>query len=466
MKKTLCFFCLLFSFSGLSAQPTVTRLENDVPALMKGANIPGMAVALIRNGRLVWAHSYGVSHSGTGQPVTPSTIFEAASLSKVVAAYGVLKLADEGRLNLDAPLVQYLGNDYGVENDERVKLITARMVLSHCTGFPNWRPDGGRLTLQFGPGEKFQYSGEGFVMLSKAVEMITGTEFNAYMKRSVFEPLGMTSSSFTKETMFDSLLAFRHNLLGQPSGRWDGYGVNAAASLRTTIGDYAAFLVALLNGNGLRPATWQAMFSPQMGVGEKAPQVSWGLGVGLENTPSGKYAWHWGDQGDSKCYFTADLAKKNALLYFTNSHNGLAITSEMLAGGLGGQHPAVAWLDYERYDPAAPALYADIQTRGAATALQTYRAGGKRLSESHINTIGYLLLRDKKMNDAIAVFEENTAGHPQSGNAWDSLAEAFMLNGNKTRAIEYYQKSLSLDPQNSNAVAQLKVLQENKAATP
>ncbi|MBO9151646.1 serine hydrolase [Chitinophaga sp. GCM10012297] len=460
MKRTFSFFCLLLSFCGLQAQDAaVSRLENDVPALMKGANIPGMAVALIRDGKLIWTHSFGVSHSGTGQPVTPSTIFEAASLSKVVAAYAVLKLADEGKLNLDAPLVQYLGNNYGVENDERVKRITARMVLSHCTGFPNWRPDGGKLVIQFSPGEKFQYSGEGFVMLSKALEMITGTEFNAYVKRSVFEPLGMTSSSFTKETMFDSLQAFRHNLLGQPSGRWGGYGVNAAASLRTTIGDYAAFLVALLNGKGLRPATLQAMFSPQIGVGEKAPQVAWGLGVGLENTPSGKYAWHWGDQGDSKCYFTADLEKKNAILYFTNSHNGLAIITEMLGDGIGGQHPAVAWLDYERYDPAAPALYADIRTRGAATALQTYRTSGKRLSESHINTIGYLLLRDKKLDDAIAVFEQNTVDFPQSGNVWDSLAEAFMLNGNKPRAIEYYQKSLTLDPKNSNAVAQLKTLQ-------
>ncbi len=459
MKAFFLLLCLQLSAISLSAQgPAVAKLEKDIPVLMNEAIIPGMAAALIENGRLVWTGSFGVRNSSTGKPVTAATIFEAASLSKVVAAYGVLKLVDEGRLNLDQPLTRYLGNNYEVE-DERVQLITARMVLSHSGGFPNWRPDGGKLTIQFQPGQKFRYSGEGFVMLSKVAELITGTEFNTYIKKTVFEPLGMTSSSFNWETPFDSLLVYRHDWLGKPSRRWEGHGVNAAASLRTTIEDYSKFLVALMDGKGLKPATWQAMFSPQIKVNDSS-QVAWGLGVGLENTPTGKYAWHWGDQGDSKCYFTADLEKKNAILYFTNSYNGLSISTEMLSDAIGGQHPAVNWLGYTKYDPAAPALLTDIEKRGAAVALRAYREKGKGLAEAHINTIGYLLLRQKKIDDAIAVLELNAADFPQSGNVWDSLAEAWMEKGNNALAIEYYQKSLTLDPQNNNAVEQLKKLQE------
>lgn len=458
MKAPLLLLCLQLSAISLSAQgPAVAKLEKDIPVLMNEAIIPGMAAALIENGRLVWTGSYGVRNSSTGNPVTAATIFEAASLSKVVAAYGVLKLVDEGRLNLDQPLIKYLGNNYEVE-DERVQFITARMVLSHSGGFPNWRPEGGKLTVLFQPGQKFQYSGEGFVMLSKVAELITGTEFNTYIKKTVFEPLGMASSSFNWETPFDSLLVYRHDWLGKPSRRWEGHGVNAAASLRTTIEDYSKFLIALMNGKGLKPATWQAMLSPQIKVNDSS-QVAWGLGVGLEITPAGKYAWHWGDQGDSKCYFTADLEKKNAILYFTNSYNGLSISTEMLKDAIGGQHPAISWLGYTKYDPAAPALLSDIETRGAAIALRAYREKGKGLAEAHINTIGYLLLRQKKIDDAIAVLELNAADFPQSGNVWDSLAEAWMEKGNNALAIEYYQKSLTLDPRNNNAVVQLKKLQ-------
>ncbi|RPD42110.1 serine hydrolase [Chitinophaga barathri] len=459
MKTPLSVICLLLSAFCLRAQnPAVAKLEKDIPVLMKDAMIPGLTAALIENGQLVWTHSYGVSNSATGKPVTPATVFEAASLSKVVAAYGVLKLVDDGRLDLDLPLTKYLGNNYEVE-DERIQLITARMVLSHSGGFPNWRPEGGKLTILFKPGERFQYSGEGFVMLSKVAELITGTEFNAYINKTVFEPLGMTSSSYNWETPFDSLLVYRHDWLGAPSRRWEGHGVNAAASLRTTIGDYSKFLIALLEGKGLKPATLKVMLSPQIGVDEKSPQVAWGLGVGLESTPGGKYAWHWGDQGDSKCYFTADLVKKNAILYFTNSRNGLTIATEMLNDGLGGEHPAVAWLGYDRYDPDAPALYADILQRGAAAALQAHHEKGKKFTEAKLNTIGYQLLRQKRVDDAIAVLEQNAADFPQSGNVWDSLAEAWMEKGNNSLAIEYYQKSLTLDPKNDNAVVQLKKLQ-------
>src|SRR5215204_167580 len=245
-------------------EAAVEQLEKNLPALMKAADIPGVSIALVREGKPVWTHGFGVKNSETKEAVTEETVFEAASLSKPVFAYAVLKLVDAGKLDLDAPLNKYLPGSYDVAPDDaRVNQITARRVLTHTTGFPNWRqPRGAKiLPLYFAPGERFSYSGEGFVYLSKVVEQITGMKFDDFMRETVFKPLGMTSSSFTWQERYKQLKAFNHNLLGNPSGQGEGVNPNAAGSLQTTA-DYAKFVAAVLNGTGLKKATLRAMLTP------------------------------------------------------------------------------------------------------------------------------------------------------------------------------------------------------------
>jgi CubicO group peptidase (beta-lactamase class C family) len=172
----------------------VAGLEKHVPQLMKDGEVPGLAIALVRNGDVFWHRGFGVKNSKTKEAVDDTTVFEAASLSKPVFAYAVLKLVDSGKIDLDRPLNQYLPGNYDVGDDPRLSQITARHVLSHTTGFPNWR-SGKTLTIHFKPGERFSYSGEGFVYLSKVIEHVTLEQFDDFMKRTVFQPLGMTSSS-------------------------------------------------------------------------------------------------------------------------------------------------------------------------------------------------------------------------------------------------------------------------------
>src|SRR5580658_1850337 len=150
----------------------IPQLERDVPELMKKDGVPGLAMAVIRGGKTTWVHGFGTKEATTGQPVTIETVFEAASLSKPVFAYGVLKLVEQGKLGLDVPLTTYLPKPY-IPGDERLVKITARVVLSHRTGFPNWRGDDGLLPIYFTPGERFSYSGEGYVYLQRVVEQIT-----------------------------------------------------------------------------------------------------------------------------------------------------------------------------------------------------------------------------------------------------------------------------------------------------
>jgi CubicO group peptidase (beta-lactamase class C family) len=487
----LCAVCIVFAQAGPHPVQTTTplrtnanltqitgRLESDLPELMKQADVPGLSIALIRNGAVVWHHGFGVKNSRTREPVTGDTVFEAASLSKPVFAYAVMKLVDAGKFDLDKPLNQYLPGNYDVGPDSRLDLITARRVLSHTTGFPNWRGGNPVLKIFFTPGEKFSYSGEGFVYLSKVIEHVTGEQFNDFITRMVFQPLGMTSSSYVWRDSYDSLKTSRHNSFGEPSPQLKPAS-NAAASLHTTALDYARFIAALLNGTGLKKETLKQMLTPQIKVDEGgsnttvrpatklSPNISWGLGLGLQSTPDGVSFWHWGDNGDAKAYFVAFERQKLGVVVFANSSNGLSFMPELIDEAVGGQQPALAWIKYESYKSPRRVLLKRVLAAGAEVALREYRewrkgrAATEALTEEQMNRFGYELLSVlKRVKDAIEVFTLNLEDNPQSANAYDSLGEAYAVDGNKELAIKNYQRSIELNPKNTNGIEKLKKLQE------
>ncbi|MFY9554307.1 MAG: serine hydrolase [Blastocatellia bacterium] len=455
------------------------RLERDVPQLMKQADVPGLSIALIRDGAIAWQHGFGVMDSTTKQPVTANTVYEAASLSKPVFAYAVLKLRDAGKIDLDKPLNEYLPGNYDVGPDARLGQITARRVLVHTTGFPNWRSDA-TLKIFFTPGEKFSYSGEGFVYLSKVIEHITGEQFNDFMTKMVFEPLGMTESSYVWRSSYDRQKVSRHNRVGEPTPQNKPAKANAAASLHTTAGDYARFIAAILNGTGLKAETAKQMLTPQIRVDEggtnttdrradrPSPTVAWGLGVGLQTTADGVSFWHWGDNGDGKAFFVAFEKEKIGMVVFANSANGLSFMPELVNEAIGGQQPALALIKYESYKSPSRMFLKDLLANGAEAALRGYRqwrsgrAPGEVISEIQMNRLGYDLLAMKRVKDAIEVFKLNVEDYPQSSNTYDSLGEAYMIDGNKELAIKNYERSIELNPRNTTGIETLKKLREDK----
>jgi len=464
-----------------SAEKHLTsRLERSIPSLMDQGDIPGLSIALISDGKVSWSRGFGFKNSETKEAVDDDTVFEAASLSKPVFAYAVLKLVDKGNLDLDTPLTKYLPSQdakYDVGNDPRLDQITARRVLSHTTGFPNWRPRGDKeLKIFFTPGDRFSYSGEGFVYLAKIVEQISGETLDTFMKRTVFEPLGMNSSSYVWRSEYDSRKTFAHNSLGLLSERGKPERANAAASLHTTATDYARFVCAIIRGTGLKPQTARLMLTPQISVGEAGPNsldrpgaplspaISWGLGWGLEKSGEGTAFWHWGDNGDAMAYVMAFDKQRTGMVMFANSSSGLSIIRELVAETLGGQHPAVSWINYERYNAPARLMFKAIVKSDAETVLSEYRKRRESntkdlaLTESQMNRLGYQLLGLKRVKDAIEIFKQNTVDFPAAFNTWDSLAEGLMVSGNKELAIKYYKKSLELNPENTNAVQKLKEL--------
>lgn len=454
------------------AQNPAPALEQRLPELMQKADIPGVSIGLVRGGKVAWVGPFGTRKASThDMPVTADTVFEAASLSKTVFAYAVMKLVDEGKLNLDTPLSKYLDKPY--ITDKRIDQITARYVLSHRTGFPNWRPDRGELEIKVAPGERFSYSGEGFVYLAKVVEQITGTPFEKFMEQTVFLPLGMISSSYVWRSDFEMRVAAGHSSSMRTRDIRKEQQPNAAASLLTTAADYAKFITAVVNGTGLQPKTWHEMLTPQVAVdpectnctdrtpsAQLSKEVFWGLGWGIERTKNGDAIWHWGDDGAFRCFVMAYPSRKDGVVMFTNSENGLLIAPDVMKIALGGNHPALSWLKYGTYDAPSFRFGKALQTRKADKVMAEFRKDAPEIGESRINSAGYALLGQKRIAEAIQIFQWNVELHPDSSNVYDSLGEAYMNTGNKELAIKNYEKSLELDPKNSNAVEMLKKLRQ------
>ena len=448
-------------------------LTKLIPRLMKDGDVPGLSLAVVRDGTIAWHAGFGVKNAETGGAVADDTIFEAASLSKPVFAYLVLKLVDAGKLDLDAPVSRYLPGDY--VDDPRISAITVRRVLSHATGFPNWRPRGQELKIEFPPGERFSYSGEGFVYLQKAVENVTGQTLEALARRLVFEPLHMTDTSYSWQDRFEGRKATGHDAVGTPRPLRRPAEANAAASLHTTATDYARFVIAVLDGTGLRRVTVSEMLTPQVFVdttctncigkkpGPLSRELAWGLGVGLEKESDGITFWHWGDNGGSgfHCYFAGSPGRRDGVVVFTNSVGGHGIIPDIVATALPGPHPAFAWLDYEKWDSPARRWFKEILASGAAAA---EKAGDTKLTEQQVNRVGYWLLGKKKMKEAIVVFEKNVRDHPDSWNVHDSLGEGLAEDGQKERAIASYEKSLALNPSSPSGAEALRKLRAKPAS--
>jgi CubicO group peptidase (beta-lactamase class C family) len=336
----------------------VAHLEQLLPGWMNESVAPGLAIGLVRDRQLFWQRGFGVTDRDAGMPVDDATIFEVGSMSKPVFASVVLQLHDEGLLDLDTPLVKYMSGRIAPA-DARADLITARHLLSHTSGLPNWRSGREPLALQFTPGDRWLYSGEAYYYLQSVVTHLTGrvsrnvcgtyegdlevcaSDIDGFMKARLLVPLGMTSSGYVWNQTLAARSARPHDAKGlgmtkaHPNAA-DAARYASAGGLHATIGDYARFMIALLEptpGDSvrLRGDTIDMMVRPVVPVSERPLRSSWALGWQVLHTAGGNVIAHGGDNPGFHAFAAASRATRSGFLIMTNGDGGAKVIERMIS---------------------------------------------------------------------------------------------------------------------------------------
>jgi CubicO group peptidase (beta-lactamase class C family) len=251
----------------------------------------------------------------------------AGSLMKPVFAAAVLELVRRKVLDLDQAIAQYLPDEL-MRKEPRLKLVTARMFLSHSSGIagPLDAP-----AFNFPPGQRFEYASRGFQLMQLAVERLTGLSLARFVETEVLAPCGMHNSSIGWTTTQLQRAAQGHFKNGKPRSNRTQGDPSAASGLITTAGDYARFMLETLRSK-------TEMLKPLVKVGD---DLAWGLGWALEDDAF----WHWGDQDIFKSFALMDTKKRTGIVILTNSANGHHTYAPIVTSALGSDHPSLAWVE-------------------------------------------------------------------------------------------------------------------------
>lgn len=314
-------------------------------ALAKGEHVCGMAF-----GQLVAGVAQPPqSASGCGLATDSDAIYQAASLSKPVFAYLVLKLVANQALALDTPVARYLPQGYvhrqnlfalhqtpvqDIFPTAQLQKISVRMLLTHSSGLPNWSSNG-PLVPAFAPGSSWQYSGEGYVLLQRVVEAVTGAALEQLAEQLVFAPLGMRHSAFYLTDAVSVRLVPGQPSAGKARQLRFPFAI-ASSSLYTSASDYLAFMAAILEEGGMASRIVEQAVPVPRSAG-----LLWGLGWGIEQSAAGTYLWHWGNNPGYRALVMLSLTSRDGVVVFTNSDEGMPVAKALIQAALPGAHEAL-----------------------------------------------------------------------------------------------------------------------------
>lgn len=363
-----------------------SELTSTIQSLMDAAEVAGLAISVFNQNKVVYKKAFGFSNLEKKDSLSTQTVFYGASFSKAVFGYLVAQLEQEGIIDLDVPLQNYLDtpipdipvekewrNYSNLKEDKRYEQITGRMCLSHTTGFPNWRwlskngeflPEG-KIHFLFDPGTRYSYSGEGMALFQLVIEKITGQGLEQLARERIFNPLGMDMTSYVWQERFEGRYCNGHTTEGKviPKDTQDKAG--AAGSMETTLEDYAKFIAEILRQTQTNGPVTKSMFAPYVRIKSKRQfgplawedtdenddiKLSYGLGWGLLQTPHGFGAFKEGHGEGFQHYSIIFPEQQIGVIILSNSDNGESIFKSLLEITIGDTYTPWEWENYVPFD--------------------------------------------------------------------------------------------------------------------
>jgi len=347
-------------------------IDARVARLMAANNVTGLGIAVIRGGKVVFRQSYGYADLETKTRLTSGTIMYAGSLTKATFAWMVMQLVDEGKIDLDKSIAEYLPKplpDYenfsDLKGDERWRRLTMRMLLNHTSGFPNLRffEDDKKLRLRRDPGARYGYSGEGFRVAQLVLEQGLGIDVGKEMQRRIFDRFRMNDSSMTWRDDFTGRLAFGYNEQGERQGFRQRRVAGALGSLDTTLTDWSRFLAAVVRGDGLSHAAFAAMIRPTVFIDSptqfptltdartdrwKGTKLGYGVGWGTFESRFGHAFFKEGHDDGTDNYTVCVATRQSCILLMANDNRATSIFVPLVNELLG---PIGLPAEWEGYRP-------------------------------------------------------------------------------------------------------------------
>lgn len=455
-----------------SAQQIAAKVDEYLNAAVKFNHFSG-SVLVARDGQPVISKGYGMANYELNVPNTPQTVFRIGSITKQFTAMTIMMLQERGKLNVNDPICIHLENCPAAWQP-----VTLRHLLTNTSGIPSYTelPDFDKIStraelldlfrdkpLEFTPGEKFAYSNSGYYLLGLIIEKASGKPYAEFLRDNIFVPLGMKNSGYDDS---QTLLPNRAN-----GYEWEGKSfINAryinmatpysAGALYSTTEDLLLWDKALYTEKLVSRKSLDEMFAPFRELvrdGWEGYAYAYGWMIGKQ---SGRQVSR--HDGGIRGFSTDIIrfpSERVTVIVLSNNQDvvpyKLANDLSAIAFGAPYKLPVL---------PVSEVLAATIAQKGIAPALQQYRELKRTrpdnydFSEPVLDRLGYDLLRSQKVKEAIEIFKLNVEMFPQAFNVYDSLGEAYMVNGDKELAIKNYEKALELNPQNTNSVNMLKKL--------
>jgi len=359
-----------------------SKLDTRIKTLMDSAKVTGLAISVFNDNQIIYRKAFGYANFDKKTLLQINTSFYGASLSKAVFGYLVAILANDGIIDLDKPLQQYFDipmpdlkfkdewrGFQDLKNDKRYETITARMCLSHTTGFQNWRwlqrprelENKKKLKIYFDPGTQYFYSGEGIMLLQYVIEHITGKDLETLAKEKIFEPLQMHNTSYLWQERFEDNFCNGHTIEQAVIEKDKRDEAQAAGSMETNLIDYSIFVRHILRLNNEKSTITDLMFTPNFRIRTKAQfgplsleqsnendtiQLSYGLGWGLLQSPFGLGAFKEGHGEGFQHYSIIFPQTGTGIVIMSNSDNAESIFKELLESAIGDIYTPWHWENY------------------------------------------------------------------------------------------------------------------------